>query len=143
MRRQVKVHCPHCGRPVPIWAFNGNTIDIPLICAACGQSFAPRYYCPDRKATNRHAFEVHNLYVDSLGEVYTFCPEHTFTTYDLVETEPDRSGRVRSWVAAVRASLSVMLFRLALVLEGARQRLPTQESGGQQEPSHSKPSAKP
>lgn len=125
----VSVRCPFCGHESDIPHPQGNTIDVPLVCTVCGRSFTPRFYCPDRKASQRHIFESRALYVDNLHGLYTFCPEHTFTTYDIVapdqydEQPPGDMGMVHAWAAAVHSSLSALLFRLALALEGIRRRL--------------------
>jgi hypothetical protein len=131
---ELFVNCPFCGSKNFIAYPDGNTIDVPLACTACGRNFTPKFYCPDRKANRRHVFESQRLFVDNLNGLYTFCPEHSYTTYDLVKWEPDRMGLIRSWVMTVQDSLSVMLFRLALALEGIKQRLVTQRSGGQVPP---------
>jgi hypothetical protein len=131
---ELVVICPFCGRKNLISHPDGNTVDVPLACAACGRSFTPKFYCPDRRASRRHVFESRALFVDNLNGLYTFCPDHSYTTYDLVEPEPDRAGLVQFWVATVQASLNVVLFRLALALEGVKQRLLTQRSGGQVPP---------
>lgn len=106
---RLLMSCPFCGSKNFVPYPNGNTIDVPLSCTTCGRSFAPRFYCPDRKASRRHAFESQALYVDNQNGLYTFCPEHSFTTYDLVEPEPARVRLAQSWVAAVRSSLSSTL----------------------------------
>jgi len=125
----VLVSCPFCGNQIDIPRPQGNTIDMPLVCTVCGRSFTPRFYCPDRKASQRHVFESRALYVDNLHGLYTFCPEHTFTTYDIVtpdghdEQSPGGIGMLQAWAVVVQSSLSALLFRVALIFESVRQRL--------------------
>jgi len=78
----AQIACPDC-RSIISFHINGNVIDTPLTCQVCGQSFAPHFYCPDARSPLRHVFAASSLRVDNLGAVYTFCPEHTFTTYAL------------------------------------------------------------
>ncbi len=123
------VTCPFCGSKNGIPHPQGNTIDVPFVCVSCGRSFVPRFYCPDRQASQRHIFESRALYVDNLHGLYTFCPEHTYTTYDIVTPDGrdvQMAGAVKSiqdWVAVVQTAVSALSFRAALALDGLRHRL--------------------
>ncbi len=120
---QIKLVCPSCGKAVRLPYSDGNTIAVPLICEHCNHGFRPRFYCPDHKSPRYHVFEAESLYLDNLHSLYTFCPEHTYTTYDLAQPTPSNSPittRVRMWFVE---SLKIFLFRSALTLESARQRL--------------------
>jgi hypothetical protein len=125
--RELTLPCPFCGSKILLSHPDGNTIDVPLVCNICGRRFTPRFYCPDRKAERRHIFESQALYLDNLGRLYTFCPEHTFTTYDMLGTESDdkggTTGFLRRYVNLLYAFVTATVFRLALTLEGARQHL--------------------
>ncbi|MBI4675321.1 MAG: hypothetical protein HY741_27065 [Chloroflexi bacterium] len=91
-----------------------------LTCQACGQRFLPRFYCPDAKVESRHAFVPSSILVDNAGAVYTFCPEHTFTTYALVTDEKPRPQPVL--LDTLLRRLDSFAFRLAIEIEGLRWR---------------------
>ena len=120
---QYRLACPICQKAVRVSRTDGNTIAMPLTCKHCGHSFRLRFYCPDHKAPKYHVFEAEALYVDNMDGLYTFCPQHTYTTYDLADSPiPERNV-----LAQLQSRLSeywdARLFRLALMLESARQRL--------------------
>ncbi len=123
------VTCPFCGNKNDIPRPKGNTIDVPLVCMSCGRSFVPRFYCPDRDASRRHVFEGRTLYLDNLHGLYTFCPEHTYTTYDIVtpdgcDTQMARAVKaILDRVAVMQTAVSALSFRVALALDGIRHRL--------------------
>ena len=113
----TQLACPHC-RSTQRLSFNGNLLDTPLICQACGQSFAPHFYCPDARASSRHVFEANVLRIDNANSLYAFCPEHTFTTYAL--TAECRSRPKRTHLRAIAHFFDSLVFRLALNLEALR-----------------------
>jgi hypothetical protein len=93
-------------------------IDTPPTCSVCGQSFAPHFYCPDARSSARHIFAASSLRVDNLGAVYTFCPEHTFTTYSLAA---DSKPRLRLTPLRFLARfLDSLVYRLTLNIEALR-----------------------
>jgi len=116
-----QLKCPHCHATIGL-SPNGNVLDTPLTCQACGQTFHPHFYCPDAQSASRHTFEATALYLDNLGQVYTFCPDHTFTTYALVmadKTQPQKPQLVQT----LTHFFSSLTFRLALFMEGLRRRV--------------------
>ena len=117
--------CPTCRNMIGLSRSNGNTIAVPLVCARCGFRLRPRFYCPDRKAPAYHIFETEALYVDNLDGLYTFCPEHTYTTYDLVESAIGNRRTLARFQARWRELSNVLLFRLALTLAPLRVALET------------------
>lgn len=123
--RDLELACPACGSKIQLPEVNGNTIATPLTCEHCGHRFRPRFYCPDRKASAYHIFETEALYVDNLDGLYTFCPEHTYTTYDLVESAIGNRRTLARSQARWRELSNVLLFRLALTLAPLRVALET------------------
>lgn len=119
----TKVFCPNCHSAV-ILPRNGNVVDT-LTCQVCGQRFLPRFYCPDAKSKARHAFIPSSILVDNQGAVYTFCPEHTFTTYALVAVEKPRPQPKP--LNALARFLDSLAFRLSVEIEGLRWRLFTRQ----------------
>lgn len=118
--RKSQIACPTCRSTITL-SFNGNTLNVPLVCPACGQTFSPRFYCPDAKSPVRHTFAATALHIDNAEAVYTFCPEHTFTTYALT---PDNKPRPRRTpMQSLARFFDTLLFRLALAVEGLRWRL--------------------
>jgi len=113
----AQIACPNC-RSTISFRINGNVIDVPLTCSVCGQSFAPHFYCPDARSSSRHIFAAITLRVDNLGAVYTFCPEHTFTTYSLAADSKPRPKQtpLRSLVRF----LDSLVYRLTLNIEALR-----------------------
>jgi len=81
----TQIACPKCRSTVAL-SVNGNTLETPLVCQACGQTVSPHFYCPEANSSARHIFTASRLYVDNMGAIYTFCPDHTFTTYSLLPT---------------------------------------------------------
>ena len=120
---QVNISCPVCRKTVPLFSPGGNTVALPLICEHCDHHFRPQFYCPDRKSPRYHVFEAENLYLDNLHSLYAFCPEHTYTSYDLVQDVPPVSRGFTQVRVRFMGFLRSRLFRLALLLESARQRL--------------------
>ncbi len=116
----TQIACPHC-RSTIVLSVNGNSADVPLVCHACGQTFSPHFYCPEAHSPTRHVFAASRLYVDNLGGVYTFCPEHTFTTYALAADSQPRPQRTP--LHALARFFDSLIFRLALTIEGWRWRL--------------------
>ncbi len=113
------VNCPNCHSAVAL-PQNGNVVET-LTCQGCGQQFLPRFYCPDAKAASRHAFTPSSVLVDNEGAIYSFCPEHTFTTYALVA---DESPRARSsFLDVIVRNLDSLVFRLSIEIESLRWRL--------------------
>jgi len=118
--KNTQISCAKCRSTVDL-TVDGNTLDTPLVCKSCGQTFSPHFYCPDGNSPSRHIFEATVLYVDNLGSIYTFCPEHTFTTYALAANSKPRSRRT-PFHSFVRFFDSIF-FRLALTIEDLRWRL--------------------
>jgi hypothetical protein len=116
----TKSACPKCRSTVAV-AVNGNTLETPLACEACGQTFLPNFYCPEVNSSSRHIFAASHLYVDNMGAIYTFCPDHTFTTYALAADSKPRPKR--SAFRAIARFFDSMVFRLSLTIEGLRWRL--------------------
>jgi hypothetical protein len=56
-----------------------------------------------------------------MGAIYTFCPDHTFTTYALTADSKPRPKR--SPLRSLARFFDSILFRLALTIEGLRLRL--------------------
>jgi len=116
----VQLLCPDCKTvfsPLP----NGNTLNMPLVCPACGQTVSPRFYCPEANTPGHHIFTATAIYVDSVGAPYTFCPEHTFTTYALT---PDSLPRPqRTPFRTFLRFFDSLIYRLTLTFEGWRWRL--------------------
>lgn len=117
--KPAQIACPRC-RSTVVLSVNGNTVDAPLVCQTCGQAFSPHFYCPEANSPARHIFAAAKLYVDNAGKVYTFCPEHTFTTYALAADSQPRPRRTPLY-SLVRF-LDSLAFRLALTIEGWRWR---------------------
>lgn len=113
----VQIACPNC-RSTMTLSINGNTLDTPLVCQVCRQTFAPRFYCPDARASSRHVFAANMLYVDNAGALYAFCPEHTFTTYALTADSKPRPKHTP--LHALAHFLDSLAFRLSLNLEALR-----------------------
>ncbi len=107
-------------RSAPLWGKRRG-----LRRAKFGHRFRPRFYCPDRQAPAYHIFETEALYVDNLNGLYTFCPEHTYTTYDLVESAIGNRRTLARFRARWRELSNVLLFRLALTLAPLRVALET------------------
>ena len=120
---QVKLSCPVCGKTVPLFSSGGNMVTLPLICEHCSHYFRPRFYCPDRKSPRYHVFEAENLYLDNLHSLYAFCPEHTYTSYDLEQSIPSDTRGFTQVRMRFTGFLRARLFRVALTLESTRQRL--------------------
>jgi len=120
MNKDTQIACPKCRATVTL-SVNGNTLDTPLACQACGQTFSPHFYCPDVNSPSRHIFAANVLYVDNMGTIYTFCPEHTFTTYALAADSKPR--RKRTLLQPVTRFFDSIVYRLALTFEGWRWRL--------------------
>ena len=116
----TKIACPKC-RCTVAGAVNGNTLETPLACEACGQTFLPHFYCPEVNSSARHIFAASRLYVDNMGAIYTFCPDHTFTTYALAADSKPRPQR--SPFQSIARFFDSMVFRLSLTIEGLRLRL--------------------
>ncbi|MBM2850554.1 MAG: hypothetical protein HW418_3496, partial [Anaerolineales bacterium] len=118
--KAIQLACPNCGSacsPFP----DGNVLNTPLVCPACGQAFSPRFYCPDAKSPGHHIFAATALYIDSAGALYTFCPEHTFTTYALT---PDSQPRPqRTPLQSLIRFFDSLIYRLTLTIESWRWRL--------------------
>ena len=117
--QKAQVACPKC-RSTVMLSVNGNEIETPLVCQTCGQAFWPRFYCPEAKSPARHIFAAAQLYVDNAGVVYTFCPEHTFTTYTLAADSQPRPKPTPFYSLA--RFFDSLAFRLALTIEGWRWR---------------------
>ncbi len=113
----AQLACPNCRSTITL-SFNGNVLDSPLVCQSCGQAFAPRFHCPDGRASSRHVFEANMLYVDNAGALYAFCPEHTFTTYALTAENKPRSKRTP--LRALAYFFDSLVCRLALNFEALR-----------------------
>lgn len=116
----TQIACPNCRSTVAI-SIHGNVIDTPLTCHACGQSFAPHFYCPDARSPVRHVFAAIELHFDNMGALYAFCPAHTFTSYTLAADSQPRPKRT-ALHSLVRFFKS-LFFRLALNLEALRLQL--------------------
>jgi hypothetical protein len=113
----VQIACPNC-RSTISFRINGNVIDTPLTCSACGQSFAPHFYCPDARSSSRHIFAASSLRVDNLGAIYAFCPEHTFTTYALAADSKPRPKQTP--LRSLAHFLDSLVYRLTLNIEALR-----------------------
>ena len=113
----AQMACPNCRSPIS-FRINGNVIDAPLTCTVCGQSFAPHFYCPDARSASRHIFAATSLRVDNLGTVYTFCPEHTFTTYALTADSKPRPKQTP--LRSLTRFLDSLRYRLTLNIEAVR-----------------------
>jgi len=118
--KAAQIACPNC-RSTIVLSANGNAVDALLVCHTCGQAFSPHFYCPDASSPARHIFAATKLYIDNVGKVYTFCPEHTFTTYALTPESKPRPRRTPLYSLA--RFLDSLAFRFALTLEGWRWRL--------------------
>jgi len=119
-RKNSQIACPNC-RSTFILPMNDNAIASPLVCQECGRSFLPHFYCPDESSPTRHVFVASTLYVDNAGKVYTFCPDHTFTTYAL--TADSRPRYRRSVFYPIGRFLDSLAFRIGLTIEAWRWRL--------------------
>ena len=115
----AQIACPKC-RSTVILPVNGNVLDTPLVCQACGQAFLPHFYCPDASSPSRHIFAATTLYVDNAGILYTFCPTHTFTTYTLAADSKPRSKLTP--LHSFAGFLDSLAFRLSLTVAGWRWR---------------------
>jgi len=94
------------------------------MCDVCGCCFVPKFYCPEEGAAHGHIFESENLYIDNLAGIYAFCPEHTFTSYDIVTAAQRHGWLSMDWLVHYwRRFASGVLFRLALAFEGVKRRL--------------------
>ncbi|CAG0944467.1 hypothetical protein ANRL1_01769 [Anaerolineae bacterium] len=113
----AQIACPNC-RSTISFRINGNVIDTPLTCSVCGHSFAPHFYCPDARSSSRHIFAASSLRVDNLGAVYTFCPEHTFTTYALAADSKPRPKQTP--LRSLARFLDSLVYRLTLNIEALR-----------------------
>jgi hypothetical protein len=116
----TQIACPKC-RSTVAFSTNGNTLEIPLICQVCGQTFLPHFYCPQANSPSRHIFAANRLFLDNMGAIYTFCPDHTFTTYALAADSKPRPKR--SPVQSIARFLDSIAFRLSLTVEDWRLRL--------------------
>lgn len=116
----TQITCPKCRSALALKATR-HTLNTPLVCHVCGQTFSPHFYCPDANSDARHVFEATALYFDSVGAVYTFCPEHTFTTYSTVAENDLRSKRTP--LRSLGRFFDSLAFRLALAIEGLRLRV--------------------
>ena len=115
----TQIACSKCRSTVTL-SVNGNTIETPLTCSNCGQTFSPHFYCPDATVPTCHIFAADTLYVDNLGSLYAFCPEHSYTTYALAA---DSRLRVkRTLLRSAVHFLSSLIFRFALGIESLRWR---------------------
>ncbi len=112
--------CPNCGSVFSLPP-RGHVLTTPLVCLTCGQTFSPRFYCPEANAPGHHTFTAAALYVDSAGALYTFCPEHTFTTYALTPDSLPR--RKRTPLQSVARFFDSLIYRLTLAIESWRWRL--------------------
>jgi len=117
--KNTKIACPKCRATVAL-TVNGNTLDTPLTCQACGQTFSPHFYCPDINSSSRHIFAARAIYVDNMGALYTFCPEHTFTTYAFAADS--KLHRKRNFFQSLIHFLDGIAYRVSLTLEGWRWR---------------------
>jgi len=115
----AQIACPNCRSSIAL-PVNGGAVDTPLVCQACGQAFSPHFYCPDARLPSRHIFAATALLVDSAGMLYTFCPEHTFTTYALAADSQPRSKRTP--LRSLARFFDSLAFRVALAVEGLRWR---------------------
>ena len=118
--KTAQIACPNC-RSTIVLRVNGNAVDTPLVCQTCGQAFSPHFYCPDANSAARHIFAASKLFVDNAGQVYTFCPEHTFTSYSLAVDSKPRQRRAPLY--PLSRFLDSLAFRVALTIEGWRWRL--------------------
>jgi len=120
----VTLACPNCRTTLDL-VVNGTMLDVsrPLACRVCSQSFSLHFFCPDAKSASRHIFTATQLRVDNFGAIYTFCPEHTFTTYALVGDV--KSQRQQNFLYPLTHFLDSLAFRIALTLEGWRLRFVT------------------
>jgi hypothetical protein len=116
----TQIACPQC-RSIVALAVNGNTLETPLVCQACGETFLPHFYCPEANSSSRHIFAASRLYVDNMGAIYTFCPDHAFTTYAL--TADSKPRHKRSPFQSIVRFFDSIFFRLTLAIEGLRWRL--------------------
>jgi len=119
-RKTAQFACPNC-RSTIVLPVNGNAVDTPLVCQTCGQAFSPHFYCPDANSPARHIFAASKLYIDNAGQVYTFCPEHTFTSYSLAADSKPRQRRAPLY--HLSRILDSFAFRVALTIEGWRWRM--------------------
>lgn len=113
----TQIACPNC-RSTISFPIKGNVIDTPLTCSVCGESFAPHFYCPDARSSSRHIFAATTLRVDNLGAVYTFCPEHTFTTYALAADSKPRPKQTP--LRSLARFFDSLVYRLMLNIEVLR-----------------------
>ncbi|MBI3537472.1 MAG: hypothetical protein HY070_07955 [Chloroflexi bacterium] len=113
----AQIACPNC-RSTNSISINGNILDTPLTCQVCGRTFAPHFYCPDARSSARHIFAASSLRVDNLGAVYTFCPEHTFTTYALAADSKPRPKQTP--LRSLARFLDSLVYRLTLNIEALR-----------------------
>jgi hypothetical protein len=113
----VQIACPNCRSSISL-PVNGNAVGAPLVCRVCGQAFSPHFYCPDARSPSRHIFVATALLVDNAGAVYTFCPEHTFTTYTLAADSRPRPKRTP--LRSLARFFDSLAFRIALAVEGLR-----------------------
>jgi DNA-directed RNA polymerase subunit RPC12/RpoP len=118
--KTAQIACPNC-RSTVVLSVNGNAVITPLVCKTCGQAFLPHFYCPDANSTARHIFAASELYVDNAGKVYTFCPEHTFTSYLLAADSRPRPRHTPLYRLA--RFFNSLAFRALLTIEGWRWRL--------------------
>lgn len=116
----TRLTCPNCGSVFSLPS-RGHVLSTPLVCLTCGQTFSPRFYCPEANAPGHHTFTAAALYVDSAGALYTFCPEHTFTTYALtLESQPRPQ---RTPLQSLIRFFDSLIYRLTLTIESWRWRL--------------------
>jgi hypothetical protein len=116
----AQIACPNCRSTIPFRG-NGNVMDAPLTCPVCGQTFAPRFYCPDARSPARHIFTATTLHFDNTGALYAFCPQHTFTTYTLAaDTSDGESRHRRTPLRSFVRFLDSMVFRLTLSIAALR-----------------------
>ena len=116
----AQIACPKC-RSTVVLSVNGNAVDAPQVCQTCGHTFSPHFYCPDANSPARHVFVATQLYIDNAGKVYTFCPEHTFTTYALTADSKPRLKNTPLY--PLTRFFDSLIFRWALTIEGWRWRL--------------------
>ncbi len=115
----IQLLCPNC-QSVFSPAQTGNILPTPLVCPSCSHRFSPRFYCPEANAPGHHIFTASALHIDNAGALYTFCPEHTFTTYALT---PDSQPRPkRTPMQSLTRFFDSLRYRLTLTVEGWRWR---------------------
>jgi len=116
-----KLSCPKCNSDL-ILSNKETMIYTPLTCQVCGHKFSPDFYCPDTNSPACHVFVANSIYIDNFGAIYTFCPDHSFTTYSLV-VKPKSRFTASFLIQLFINSIDSLMFRLTLTLEGWRRRI--------------------